>query len=405
MSMRFEIADARLAYAEQMLRAIADTYCGMLENGFMFRAKLDALTVRVKEYDGDMEDGEFRVTRYGECSLILNMTGSPEIDAHVMAHELAHCLISNMGFGAQQRWCDDSVAAVTPLHRFYPDSAIRGFGMEEAMADVLAREAVYRTPGMGGRRRRPAGEPEKALLAFAACFGAPLHNMTRLDGEQMFGKKLHFPIEYYPFNSVEIIAAGRIYSNMFWWHMARMSLGEIARQYDELMGAGAFSGMLDLFDTICRVERSTDLDSLNAEEKAFAMMLHNGSYDVLMKDIARFRKLCEEQPGDFSERREVRESLRLVRERIKQCCAHALGLELTPSARDAVRALERALKPASAERGLCAAHELMAAVERHAQECDELRRDADDMRAMLGAALEVIGYYRLPAAERRKRNT
>lgn len=396
--MRFEIQDGRLAYVEDMTRAIAETYCGMLDNAFMFRAKLNVLTVQVKPDGGADRGGEFRVHGYGECGIVLYMGDNRERNAHVIAHELAHCLISSMRFGGMQEYCDGSISTDSPFHRTYPDGVERGFGMEETMADVLAREAVYRTRGAGHvtrsghKKRTPLGEAGRALMALAACFGSPLHMLERLDEESDIGKKVSFPIEYYPFNGVELIRAGVTFHNLFWWHVARMSFGDIVRQYDELMGGGAFARLLDMFDTHCRGMRGMSADASD-EEQGLTLLIMDGTIRGMMKDIDEFRKLFDAQKSDFSERREVNNSLRGVLERMQYCCCMIEGREEAPQLKADVSALRKELKPGSPRNSFLRAETLLSAVEQRSAASEETARDVRDMRGMLNAAREVIDYY------------
>ena len=102
--MKFSFSDEKLTYVEPMFRRIADQYLSMLNTSFLFRAKLDALEVRVDDSMGlDDFQGQF-ASGLGQknCSIIIHVT--PDLSeaqtAFVIAHEIGHMLVDNMGVGS-----------------------------------------------------------------------------------------------------------------------------------------------------------------------------------------------------------------------------------------------------------------------------------------------------------------
>jgi len=317
--MKFIIQDERLGYVEELFRKIAQTYTGMLRESFLFSAKLNALTVRADYEADDQACGEFcTFADRNEFEIRLHLSEDETQAAYIMGHELAHCLMDSVGIGRDCAAHDKSMPLNSQIHRMDADGVDFGFGMEEALAELIGMEAACRTPGVDAAALHSGEEEERpeleAVSALAECFGNPLGSLSQLDEVRRFGKKVSFRTPYSPFDETEVTAVGEECGNDFWAMVVNHSFPEIMRRCDALMCEGAFRKLCGVLDAHCRCSRSQSEG--NAEEKLIISMLMKN----FMEEVRRFGESYAAVEEKWSEKKEAEESLREAAARLKQRC-------------------------------------------------------------------------------------
>lgn len=317
--MKFDITDERLGYAEALFEKVAGVFVDMLRENFLFSAKLNVLTVTADYAPDDLACGEFCTCEgRNKFEIRLHLSEDETQSAYIMAHELAHCLMENVGIGRDHAAHDGSVPLNSQIHRMGADGAGFGFGLEEAMADVIGMEAACRTPGVdGGKLRGMVGTDRPdvaAATALVECFGEPIGALAQLDEVRRFGKKVHFKTPYFPYDEAEVIPVGEECGSDFWSMAVNHSFPEIMRRYDALMEVGAFRRLCEALDAYCRCDR-TQPEPAGEEMLLITMQMKN-----LMEEIRCFRAAYEAVEPAWSERAEVEESLREAAARLKCRC-------------------------------------------------------------------------------------
>jgi len=332
--MKFRFADEKLMYAEPMFRRIAGQYLAMLKADFFFRAQLEAVEVIVDGSAGpDNFQGLCIVDTAGQaCSIILHLT--PEMTdgekAHVIAHEIGHMLISNMGFGALTMRADGEIGITNGVICNEGFGEMVGMGLEEGIADCMAEEVVGRIwPEWAKEYRRREQDAARdflvrAVCELSGCFGKRLEKLEQFDQEIEIGKKIYF--RQIPVHEAEVISAFTYFGNMFWVCLCRHSFDLIRRMFEEIMGEGSFAKLCLKLDAVYKQEQWT------LEEKALIRMFGEEpeEYGEILEEIRQFRQQKRQKEREYreiSDRRIAADSLKAAFDMMKQHCREIYALE------------------------------------------------------------------------------
>lgn len=327
--MKFSFSDEKLMYVETMFRRIADQYLKMLNGQLLYRAKLDVLEVFVDDNRG-FDDFQGRFTMKDEknaCSIIIHAT--PDLCeaevAMVIAHELGHMLISNMGIGSLIRG-KEGLDVRYGVVRFEGDDQIIGIGLEEGIAEYMAMEIVARVSEEWARKfRRTKRDKTMMFLAEAAgalskCFGKGLNRLDQFDQTTNIGKKVSLKDD--SIKPAEVVPAFRYFENVFWMSLSRQSFDLIGTLYDEVMGEGAFRTLCERLDSEF-MQHPCALTT--AEEKLIAALDEDRSEEALsvLAEIKQFRKMKAQKDKEdigCSDRMIAANSLKKAFEMMKSRC-------------------------------------------------------------------------------------
>lgn len=348
--MKFSFSDEKLTYVEPMFRRIADQYLSMLNTSFLFRAKLDALEVRVDDSMGlDDFQGQF-ASGLGQknCSIIIHVT--PDLSeaqtAFVIAHEIGHMLVDNMGVGSLFLCGGGEIGTQRGVTRSDGGDQEIGVGLNEGIADFMADEVVSRIwPEWMKELHRQGGDKSMRFLARMAgelskCFGRPLKRLEQFDQMDEIGRKIIRWNE--SMKPVRAAAAFVEFKNMFWLCLSRQSFDVISGIYDEIMGEGQFRELCLLMDTVYRLDDGTP------EERALVKLLGEEPAECkeITERIRRFRKLKAKKDREYegvSERKLAADSLKMAFDMMKQQCRSMYIPEGNEAFRETVKAFEKTL--------------------------------------------------------------
>ena len=399
--MQIHILDERLEHAEEIVRRIAGGYLAMMEKDFFFRAKLNVLDVYIDARD---EISCFEV--YGEgrgCRIELNLsenTSEQEI-AKLAAHELAHCLMSNMGLGDIRT--DSDGAQYLDFGVSWMSETERSDALEEGMADILADEVVRRVFGAEVEKKKSYYEENKflkqAARELAGCFGSPLDRIKTLDHWQYSGKRIRF--SHASLDEWSITPAGGWAENELWYLVTKMSFAQIGVYYNEVMGKGAYR-------TLCarlqeQYEKRTD-PSEDALLRLIRMMGDGTEEDQatrqeIIEEIRRFRRRKGElKKGTVSERTVAAEGLREAVERIRRHIGairrEAKSRQMPENKEKVLQTFERTFHAGRVWQSISKAYAMLGELENAYSEAEYIAEyHVRPIRGMLEAGMEVVRYY------------
>lgn len=328
--MRFHFADEKLACVERMFTKIADQYLKMLGASFLFRAKLDVLDVFV---DGDRGEDYYQGHFFfddakNRCAIKLHVT--PELSeaetARLIAHELGHLMICNMGVGRLERGKDDDIIVRLGVLKSEGRGEIVNVGLEEGIVEFMAHEVITRVSGEWANelRKTDGKEGESSLAgiaeALSKCFGKRLQRMERFDQTTSVGKKVVCSGNW--MNPAEVTSVFENFDNLFWQCLARQSFGLIERIYDEVMGAGEFRNLSIRIEAVYSPFRET---VPTAEELLLFQLFgdERGLIKEIHENIAAFRKLKAKKDREFEQISSIKvagDSVRAAFDVMKQYC-------------------------------------------------------------------------------------
>lgn len=419
--MEFVFHTERLSYVKAYFLAAAEVMAGMLGSPFAFHAKLNALTVHVYE-DRQHPSCFYLEDNSNRCVIDLHV-GLPTLNTDtllIIAHELAHMLMSNMGLGRNMTLADGSRMSYSIVHRNDKDGRSFGLGLEEALATLISIEVARRaagrldiTPRSINYAIRQEEEMHKLLLqaaaAFARCFGKPLSRLTTLDSMRPVGKCAAF-FNPNDDNLCTAEAANNI-DNLFWCFLSNGSFPEIACRYNELMGDGAYAALCRNFDTmyLSAHDRVTYTD----EEQLLLTLLGNCSdtpqkrmHDSIMDSIEQFRKRMADTDRRISTlpiaNESLREVIRHMRRRLKAATTHPVedGDGCPSPLREELQAISKQLHLGSPMKSLLRAAALFRPIDTaYGSANTPYAIHLSAIRQMLTCATEVIEHYKPALAQ------
>ncbi|MBQ2957413.1 MAG: hypothetical protein IJE08_13230 [Clostridia bacterium] len=328
--MKFHFADEKLSYVELMFTKIADQYLKMLGANFLFRAKLDVLEVFV---DGDKGEDHFQGNFWfddanNRCEINLHIT--PELSeaetALLIAHELGHLMISNMGVGLLERGRNDDIIVRLGVMRSEGRGEIVGVGLEEGIVEFMASEVIARiSENWANELKRSEFKKGEASLAGIAealskCFGKRLQRMERFDQTTNIGKKVVWSDNW--MRPAEVTSVFHKFDNLFWQCLARQSFGLVETIYDEVMGAGEFRDLCIQIEAVYSPFKETPP---TAEEMLILQLFgdERGLTKEIHEKIAAFRKLKAKKDREsegISEIKVAGDSVKMAFDVMKQYC-------------------------------------------------------------------------------------
>ncbi len=401
--MQIHILNEQITHAEEIVRRIADGYLAMLENDFFFHAKLNALDVYIDARD---EISCFEVYDEGRgCRLELNLsedTSQREIAA-LAAHELAHCLMSNMGLGGIRT--DRDGAQYMDFGVSWMSETEHSDALEEGMADILADEDVRRVFGAESEKKKSYYEENKflkqAARELAGCFGISLDRMKKLDHWQYLGKCIRFA--HAALDEWRITPAVGCAENEVWYLVTKMSFAQIGVCYDEVMGEGAYRKLCARLQE--QYEKRTD-PTEDALVRLIRMMGDGTEEDLaerqeILEEIREFRrkkKEIEKQKEQISERAIAADSLREVVERVRRHIGaikrEAEECKISEERTKITQAFERTLHAGRVWKSICAAYALLGELEKAYSDAEFIAKyHIRPIRMMLEDGMEVVQYY------------